>query len=106
MPPADIVTLDRVINVYSDWQRLVEVSAEHAQRLYGLVYPRDRVILRLVIFTMNLALSVFRKPVRASVRSEDEIDRLMREKGLSRRSSRSVGPVWQVAVYDRPQTAT
>ena len=33
VPPADIVTLDRVINVYPDWQRLVEVSAEHAQRL-------------------------------------------------------------------------
>ena len=55
VPPADIVTLDRVINVYPDWQRLVEVSAEHAQRLYGLVYPRDRLMVRLVIFTMNLA---------------------------------------------------
>ena len=102
VPPADIVTLDRVINVYPDWQRLVEVSAEHAQRLYGLVYPRDRLMVRLVIFTMNLAMSVFRKPVRASVHPEEEIDRLVREKGLIRRSSRSVGPVWQVAVYRRP----
>ena len=88
--------------MYPDWQRLVEVSAEHAQRLYGLVYPRDRVMVRLVIFTMNLALRVFRKPVRASAHSEDEIDRLVREKGLIRRSSRSAGPVWQVAVYRRP----
>ena len=102
MPPADIVTLDRVINVYPDWQRLVEVSAEHAQRLYGLVYPRDTVMVRLVIFTMNLALRVFRKPVRASVHPEDAIDRLVREKGLTRQSTRSVGPVWQVAVYRRP----
>jgi len=57
---------------------------------------------RLVIFTMNLVLGVFRKPVRASVHPEDQIDRVVREKGLSRRSSRSVGPVWQVAVYARP----
>jgi hypothetical protein len=36
-----IVTLDRVINVYPDWQRLIELSAARARRLYGLVYPRD-----------------------------------------------------------------
>ena len=88
--------------MYPDWQRLVEVSAQHARRLYGLGYPRDRVMVRVVIFTMNLALRVFRKPVRASVHPEDAIDRLVREKGLTPQSSRSLGPVWQVAVYRRP----
>jgi len=39
IPPADIVTLDRVINVYQDWKRLVQLSAVRARRLYGLVYP-------------------------------------------------------------------
>jgi O-methyltransferase domain len=41
IPPADIVTLDRVINVYPDWERLTELAAARAQRLFGLVYPRD-----------------------------------------------------------------
>lgn len=40
VPPADIVTLDRVVNSYPDAYRLVEVSADHAQRLYGLVVPQ------------------------------------------------------------------
>jgi len=102
VPPADIVTLDRVINVYPEWQRLAGFSAERAERLFGLVYPRDRFMVRIVIIAMNLALRLLRKPVRASVHPDDEIDRVVREKGLSRHITRSVGPAWQVVVYRRP----
>jgi hypothetical protein len=62
------VTLDRVLNVYPDWERLTELSAQHAQRLYGLVYPRNTLMVRLVTFAMNVVLRLLRKPVRASVR--------------------------------------
>jgi 2-polyprenyl-3-methyl-5-hydroxy-6-metoxy-1,4-benzoquinol methylase len=101
IPPADIVTLDRVINVYPDWQRLVELSAARTRRLYGLVYPRDRRFMRLVIFAMNLVLRMRRKGVRASVHPADAIERVLRENGLSLHVSKSVGPAWQVAVYRR-----
>ena len=101
IPSADIVTLDRVLNVYPDWERLAELSAARAQRLYGLVYPRDTPMVRLVIFVMNLILRLRRKPVRASIRPADEIERIVRESGLGLHFSRSVGPAWQVAVYRR-----
>jgi hypothetical protein len=99
--PADIVTLDRVINVYPDWERLVELSAARAQRLYGLVYPRDTPMVRLVIFAMNLILRLRRKPVRASIRPRDAIERIARESGLIPQESRDVGPAWQVAIFRR-----
>src|SRR5947207_5244489 len=38
IPPADIVTLDRVICCYHDMQALVGLSVAKAGRLYGLVY--------------------------------------------------------------------
>lgn len=101
IPPADIVTLDRVINVYPDWERLAELSAARAQRLYGLVYPRNTPMVRLVIFAMNLILRLRRKAVRASIRPLDAIERIARENGLSPHFSRNVGPAWQVAVYRR-----
>jgi hypothetical protein len=100
--PADIVTLDRVLNVYPDWERLAELSARRARRLYGLVYPRDTPTVRLVIFAMNLILRVRRKPVRAAIRPVVGIERIARESGLSSHSSRNAGPAWQVAVYRRP----
>jgi SAM-dependent methyltransferase len=101
IPPADIVTLDRGTNVYPDWQRLAELSAARARRLYGLVYPRDHRLMRLIIVAMNLVLRWRRKRVRASVQPADAIERVLRENGLSLHISTSVGPAWQVAVYRR-----
>ena len=98
IPPADIVTLDRVINVCPDWKRLIHLSAARARRLYGLVYPRDTLPVRMVVRVMNLL--VWRGPVHASVPSPDVIDRLTSEAGLVRFFSKTTGP-WQVAVYRR-----
>jgi SAM-dependent methyltransferase len=99
--PADIVTLDRVINVYPDWQRLVELSAGRARRLYGLVYPRDTPFVRLVIFGINVVLRLRRKRVRAAVRPADAVEHILRDNGLTLHTSESAGPAWQVAVYRR-----
>lgn len=95
---AEIMTLDRVINVSPDWQRLIQLSAARARRLYGLVYPRDTVPVRMVASVMNLL--VWRGPVHAAIRPQDEIDRLAREAGLVRYFWNTAGP-WQVAVYRR-----
>jgi hypothetical protein len=99
IPPADIVTLDRVINVYPDWIRLIQLSAARARRLYGLVYPRDTVAVRMVVGVLNLL--VWRGPVHASIRPHGVIERLVSEAGLMPHFSKTAGP-WQVAVYCRP----
>jgi len=98
IPPAAIVTLDRVINVYPDWNRLLQLSAARAQRLYGLVYPRDTLPVRIVVAVMNLVL--WRGPVHASVRSPQLIERVVSDAGLVRYFSKTVGP-WEVAAYRR-----
>lgn len=102
IPAADIVTLDRVINVYPDWERLVELSAVRARRLYGLVFPQDTPIVRLAISAINLRLRLQQQHVRAAVIPADLIERIVRANGLRLHVSTSVGAVWQVAVYRRP----
>jgi 2-polyprenyl-3-methyl-5-hydroxy-6-metoxy-1,4-benzoquinol methylase len=101
VPPADVVTLDRVLNVYPDWERLTELAAARAQPLFGLVYPRDTRMTRLVVFGMNLMLRLKGKPVRAAIRSSDAIERIARENGLGPHVSRDVGRAWHVAVFRR-----
>jgi Methyltransferase domain len=98
VPSADIVTLDRVVNVAPDWERLVALSAAHARRLYGLVYPRDTRAVRLVVSAINLRLRLQQQRVRASVISVNAIERIIRANGLRRQSATTVGP-WQVALY-------
>jgi 2-polyprenyl-3-methyl-5-hydroxy-6-metoxy-1,4-benzoquinol methylase len=101
IPASDIVTLDRVINVYPDWERLLELAAGHAHRLLGLVYPRDTRMTMLVVSAMNVMLRVTRKPVRAHIRPHDAIEQIARSNGLAPHISQDVGPAWQVALFRR-----
>jgi 2-polyprenyl-3-methyl-5-hydroxy-6-metoxy-1,4-benzoquinol methylase len=101
VPPADIVTLERVLNVYADWERLAVLSAERARRLYGIVIPRETPFVRMVISAINLMLWLKRKPLRAAVVPIDAIDRVLATIGFRRQSSGRVGPAWQVAIYRR-----
>jgi len=107
IPPADIVTLDRVICCYYDVRSLVGLSAAKAGSLYGLVYPQDTWWTRVLVRADNLWMWVRRNPFRGFVHPEQMVQALVRDGGLTRRYHRLSGP-WQVAVYAREgsQTAT
>jgi SAM-dependent methyltransferase len=102
--PADVVTLDRVICCYRDAHALVSRSAQHARRLYGLVYPVDRWWTRTMERIMNLVQRLTRSDYRMHVHSADLVDRLIREAGLERRYHHA-GMVWQTVVYARVEPA-
>jgi hypothetical protein len=90
--PAEIVTVDRVINVYPGWERRAVLAAGRARRLFGLLDLRATRVVRLIIVAMNLMLRLQRKPVRAFFRSGDAIERIARENGLTAHLAHEVGP--------------
>jgi magnesium-protoporphyrin O-methyltransferase len=98
--PADIVTLDRVICCYHDMHSLVSLSAAKARRLYGLVYPRDRWPVRLVLFFENLMLRLRKSPFRSFVHPTEVVDRLVRAAGLRPTFQKNTF-AWQVVIYER-----
>jgi tRNA1(Val) A37 N6-methylase TrmN6 len=98
--PADIVTLDRVVCCYPNMESLVRLSTQRSRRLYGLVYPRDRRMTRVVIRVQNLFRALFRNPFRSFVHPVDAMDALIRTAGFSLRQ-RVRTFVWEVAVYER-----
>jgi 2-polyprenyl-3-methyl-5-hydroxy-6-metoxy-1,4-benzoquinol methylase len=99
--PADVVTLDRVLNVYPDWERLASLSAERARRLYGVVIPRDTLFVGLVMAGINLVLRIRRKQVRAAIVPIDALERTLRDRGFHQFFSETVGPAWRVLLYRR-----
>jgi magnesium-protoporphyrin O-methyltransferase len=101
IPPADIVTLDRVICCYPDMQSLVELSSARAGKLYALVYPRDTWWVKIGIALGNLALRATRNPFRTFVHPTQAVEALVRRNGLKPRFY-SQTAVWQVALYARP----
>lgn len=81
MPSADIVTLERVLNVYPDWERLAASSATRAKRLYGVVIPRDRLMVKLVIALINLRMRLKRQRVRARIVPLESLESILAEQG-------------------------
>ena len=98
IPPADIVTLDRVICCYHDVRALVAASAARARRLYGVVYPRDVWWLRPVFALGNLVLRLRRSSFRIFLHSTTEVEALIAAEGLRPAFQRFHG-MWQVAVF-------
>jgi hypothetical protein len=102
LPAAGIVTLDRVICCYDDMPALVGLSAARAQKLYGVVYPRDTWWIRLFMRVQNVIMRAMRAPMRFFVHPTAAVEVAIRAQGLERRFYRTAGP-WQVVVYARTQ---
>jgi len=100
IPPADIVTLDRVICCYPDMQKMVGLSVSRAGKLYGLVFPRNdwwmKVWLVIQTFFLRLSKSRFRTYLHPTQAVED----LVFKQGFQRRFYRRTF-VWQVVLYSR-----
>ena len=100
IPPADIVTLDRVICCYSDMPALVGLSAARARELYGVVYPRDTWWMKIGLAVANMFFRVRRTPFRSFWYATPEVEAVVSRHGLKRRFYGQT-LVWQVAVYAR-----
>jgi magnesium-protoporphyrin O-methyltransferase len=97
---ADIVTLDRVICCYPDAANLVGLSAARARRMYAIVLPRDRSLIRVAIRLLNFGFRLRRKGYRTYAHANRQIDELIAVAGLRPRTE--VGTYfWRVDVYDR-----
>lgn len=100
MPTADIVTLDRVVCCYDDMQALVKLSAEKASKIYGLVFPRDLWLVRLLLPMANFFLSLTGTPFRIFIHRTEQVDQIVREEGLEPVYYQKAG-FWQILVYNR-----
>ncbi|NIS81625.1 MAG: methyltransferase domain-containing protein [Anaerolineales bacterium] len=101
LPEADVVTLDRVICCYDDMEKLVGLSAERALKFYGVVYPPDHWLLRLLTWLENLYHRVRRSQFRAFMHATEAVDTMIRNAGLERCYTHET-LLWHVHVYRRP----
>ena len=98
LPAADIVTLDRVICCYPEYERLLDESVRHAERYFALSYPRDVSYVRMWVGVQNLARQLRRNPFRTFVHSVSAMDNVIRRAGLEL-VSRSCTWTWCADVY-------
>jgi SAM-dependent methyltransferase len=100
IPPADVVTLDRVICCYPNMEAMVELSARRSRKLYGLVFPRDTWWVKIVLKLGNFWLRLRHSSYRAFVHQTRSVEAIMEKHGFTRCYLRKT-LVWQVAVYGK-----
>jgi SAM-dependent methyltransferase len=100
IPPADIVTLDRVICCYDNAQALLSASVEKARSYYGLVYPREVWWTRLGVRLMNFSRRLRRDPFRVFAHPAGLVDSILSARGFQRAFRRVTG-MWQVVLFSR-----
>lgn len=100
IPPADVVTLDRVICCYPDMPRLAALSAARAKAVFGAVFPRDTWWTRLGILVVNWVLRAQRSDFRVFLHPPAAIDGVLRGAGFGAPRLRFT-TFWIVAIYRR-----
>jgi magnesium-protoporphyrin O-methyltransferase len=98
--PADIVTLDRVVCCYPDYERLLSRAAASARSVLALSYPQGRWYVRLMIGLENLWRRITGGGFRAYVHPPDRMRAVLERSGL-RRAERRGTLVWAVELYRR-----
>lgn len=96
---AEIVTLDRAICCYPDWERLVRLSTSRASRIYAFSIPRDHWYIRLGVWLENLLRKIRSNEFRTYVHPVAEIEELLIEMGFHRIFLRRTF-AWHIALFE------
>jgi len=80
--PADVVTLDRVVCCYPEYERLLDESARLAARCFALSYPRDVWCVRTWVGLQNVARELCRNPFRTFVHSASAVEHVICRAGF------------------------
>ena len=97
---ADLVTLDRVVCCYPDYEALLGRACAHARTALALSFPRNRWYVRASISLENLWRRLRGISFRAFVHSPRRLAAVMEGSGLQRVAERGT-PFWTVEVYHR-----
>lgn len=98
IPPADIVTLDRVVCCYPDMEALVANASARAKQFLGLVYPRDEWWTKVGVALLNVSLRLRGDPFRSYVHATAAVEKITRDYRMRKIVSLN-GLIWQVALF-------
>src|SRR5262249_26099772 len=82
IPPASIVTLDRVICCYPVFELLLKETLQHAERYFAYSYPRDMWYVHAAIRLENGVRSLKRNPFRAFLHSVGRMTQVIEDAGF------------------------
>jgi predicted TPR repeat methyltransferase len=100
VPASDIVTLDKVICCYEDYEQLVDFSSAKARKWYAFTVPRDVWWVKAVQQIEVLFQKIKRDPFRPYVHPVDKIEDRLERAGF-RKIDQQFRREWMTCVFER-----
>jgi 2-polyprenyl-3-methyl-5-hydroxy-6-metoxy-1,4-benzoquinol methylase len=100
LPPADIVTLDRVVCCYPDFRSLLKAAADHSRKAIALTYPREIWYTRFGLMAANFFQKLRKDPFRVFLHPVAEMESLLRKEGFEKTSVQRL-LIWEMAFYQK-----
>ena len=100
IPPATVVTMDRVICCYPAFESLLKEALGHAERCFAYSYPREVWYVRAAIAGENAVRGLKRKPFRAFVHPVGHMTQTIERAGF-RLAARRTNWQWTADVWVR-----
>ena len=100
LPPADVVTLDRVVCCYPDFRGLLKAAADHSRKVIALTYPRETWYMRIGFGAMNFFQRLMKDPFRVFLHPVSEMESLLKKEGFVKVTVQRLF-IWEMAMYQR-----
>lgn len=100
LPKATVVTLDRVICCYPEYESLLSAALRHADRCVALSYPRNAWYVRVFTAVENSQRRLKSNAFRTFVHPPRRIEQLIQRAGFTLQSRRETW-IWSIDVYTR-----
>lgn len=100
LPNADIVTLDRVLCCYPYMEKMVHAAISKANKVCGLVYPRERWLAKASLWLINLYFRIKGSDFRLYLHSRQQVDRMFRNNGFTLQQINRTF-IWHVDIYEK-----
>lgn len=100
LPSADVVTLDRVVCCYPEYEQLLEESLRHTGRIFAFSYPLAAWYVQTWVGLENLGRAITRSAFRSFIHPVSDMEQLIRRDGftlIDRHSTRT----WRADIYTR-----
>jgi len=99
---ADVVVNDKVICCYPNMEKFISTTASHANKFYGIIYPRNFKILRLLFRIINPVFQFIKKTkgFRFYIYNPEEMKRVVEHQGFKRSLNETKG-LWEISVFEK-----
>lgn len=96
----DIVTLDRVVCCYPNYQELLTAAGKHSKHALVMTYPREVWFLKIGLGIVNFFQKLRNDPFRVFVHPIQQMESLLNELGFSRIKTNRLF-VWEMSLYEK-----